>query len=545
MEWLADSFAGFSAVTQRLFRRCVQCPDIAPSCPSCEADEVCTQISASCVDCASNKCVKIQESGATDTGEGNRSSDGPNVGAIVGAVGGGLVFVAIVTFLVWKYFIRNRQHMEEDDGQFDEDVMANEKMPAEYDAQRDVRSSTHTSVSRASTALTRASNFIQIAYIPGVTNRSGPGEPPSPDLLVPPVPPIPMATTGGSGTNSYASDDQHFFVPDLRDSTLSGFSLASGADAYGRQSISPSLARSSVATTVYQHNAVVSPTPAQTVMRGKAAVVSVKPGQSNGQTDAGYDSADPPSLPPLNHAALGLSSTSPLRQPGSGPGLNVPSHLRTGRRQGHSRGGSLQSIRERTDGEPASTGLDRANSGRSSQTAEKPAPLNLARSGAGGWSRAPVDENVPGSPNSWLAPASPAGEASVPSSARPPVAEGANGLRYSNVTTIHDTPAPNQSPFADNANRISPGSSPGWGQDEGLAPRSYFPQGSASTSGTSSSSSRNQGVRPAKENMGKLAVVIEEAMKRASSVPMHRGLGGRSDRDDSPFSDEYTVDRRL
>ena len=396
-----------------------------------------------------------------------------------------------------------------------------------------------------STALSRASNFIQIAYIPGVTNRSGRGEPHSPDLLVPPVPPIPMATTGHSNANSYASDDQHFFVPDLRDSTLSGFSLASGADTHGRQSISPSLARSSVATTVYQHNAVVSPTPAQTVMRGKAAVVSVKQGQTNNPAETDHISAAPPSLPPLNQVPLGLSSTSPIRQPGSSSGLNLPPHSRAGRRQGHSRGGSLQSIRERTDGEAVAGSLDRANSGRSNRTIEKPAPLSIARSGGGGWSRAPADEDAPASPNSWFAPGSPSGEDSVPSSGRPLMMDGVGGLRQPNVTTIHDTPAPHQSPFADNANWGSPGSSPGLEQDEGLAPRSYSPQGSTSTSGTASSSSlRNQGARAAKENMGKLAVVIEEAMKRASSVPSHGGLGGRRDRNDGPFSDEHTVDRQ-
>ena len=436
--------------------------------------------------------------------------------------------------------------MEEDDGQFEEDEAIAEKMDDGYDAHRDIRSSTHTSVSRASTALSRASNFIQIAYIPGVTNRSGRGEPHSPDLLVPPVPPIPMATTGNSNANSYASDDQHFFVPDLRDSTLSGFSLASGVDKYGRQSISPSLARSSVATTVYQHNAVVSPTPAQTVMRGKAAVVSVKPGQTNNSTETGHISAAPPSLPPLNQVPLGLSSTSPLRQPGSGTGLNLPLHSRAGRKQGHSRGGSLQSIRERTDGEAVpGTSLDRANSGRSNRTVEKPSPLNIARPGGVGWSRAPADEDAPGSPGSWFAPGSPSGEDSMPSSGRPLMMDGVNGLRQSNVTTIHDTPGLHQSPFADNANWASPGSSPSLEQDESLAPRSYSPQGSTSTSGTASSSSlRNQGARAAKENMGKLAVVIEEAMKRASSVPSHGGLGGRRDRNGGPFSDEHKVDRQ-
>jgi hypothetical protein len=51
---------------------------------------------------------------------------------------------------------------------------------------------------------------------------------------------------------------------DLRDSTYSGISDRT------------SYARNSVASTIYGKNAVVSPVPAQTMIRGKAAVVSVK-----------------------------------------------------------------------------------------------------------------------------------------------------------------------------------------------------------------------------------------------------------------------------
>jgi protein OPY2 len=131
---------------------------------------------------------------------------------------------------------------------------------------RDARASTHTVASIASTVLTRASNIIQIAYIPGVTNRSTPS---TPAPLVPPVPPIPVALT--SPTDSAAGyEDQHFFMPgDLRDSTYSGMTDRT------------SYARNSVASAIYGKNAIVSHVPAQTVIRGKAAVVSVKSSGAN------------------------------------------------------------------------------------------------------------------------------------------------------------------------------------------------------------------------------------------------------------------------
>jgi hypothetical protein len=57
-------------------------------------------------------------------------------------------------------------------------------------------------------------------------------------------------------------EDQHFFLPgELRDFTYSG--LTDGRRSYARTSITPSLARSSVATTLYWNNALVSPLSAQ------------------------------------------------------------------------------------------------------------------------------------------------------------------------------------------------------------------------------------------------------------------------------------------
>ncbi|OCL11217.1 hypothetical protein AOQ84DRAFT_196871 [Glonium stellatum] len=270
-------FAGedFEIALRTLFRRCVQCPnDTAPSCPTCPSGQMCAQTPNNCLQCASTSCVP-QTVDPTNT-TSNKSS-GPNVGAIAGGVVGGVAFIAILTFIVWKCLKGRKQQYEEGSWQ-QVDVPVEKSDPNDFTTRRDARSSTHTVGSVTSSILTRASNIIQIAYIPGVTNRSGPG---SPDLLVPPVPPIPIATSPSTALSSpYSAEDQHFFVPgELRDSTYSG--LTDGRSSYARTSITPSLARSSVATTIYRNNAIVSPLPAQTIVRGKAAVVSVKSNGTN------------------------------------------------------------------------------------------------------------------------------------------------------------------------------------------------------------------------------------------------------------------------
>jgi len=213
------------------------------------------------------------------------SNSGPNVGAIAGGVIGGVLTIATITYLVWRFCIKpQRQQYEQEDWVEDELV---EAAPAEkaFTMQRDARASTHTVASLASTVLTRASNIIQIAYIPGVTNRSAPS---TPGLLVPPVPPIPIALSSAGSSPRY--EHEHFFMPgDLRDSTWSGMSDRT------------SYARTSVASTIYGKNAVVSPLPAQTVIRGKAAVVSVT---SKGSGSPGELA---PPVPSVNYSKYSLN----------------------------------------------------------------------------------------------------------------------------------------------------------------------------------------------------------------------------------------------
>ncbi|KAJ5234086.1 uncharacterized protein N7469_005852 [Penicillium citrinum] len=237
----SSPLAGFSPANS-LFKRCKSCGP-APSCPSCPSGQICTMTSQTCDTCSETKCIDNGSSSSAPSDSGG----GTNVGAIAGGVVGGVAAIAILLFLIWWFVIRKRRNQD------------GAEKNNNFAAARDERKSTN---SIASTVLTRASNVIQIAYIPGVTNRSPPETPAS---LVPPVPPLPGA-----------APDQHFFMPgDLRDS--------SWTTTTGHQSISPTL-RSSVATTIYRNDAIVSAVPAQQISRSRANIVSVhntSPDQDN------------------------------------------------------------------------------------------------------------------------------------------------------------------------------------------------------------------------------------------------------------------------
>lgn len=206
---------------------------------------------------------------AVNTPQSSKQESKPSTGAIAGGVIGGVAVIAIVTYLVWRFCIKAKRHHEskEEDGQFDDALDGDQS----FAARRDQRASTHTVHSIASTVLTRASNIIQIAYIPGVMNRATPT---SPTVLVPPVPPIPIAVSGSSQASTPSgTEEQHFFVPgDLRDSTYSGYSGFSDRTSFARTSYAP---RSSIASTIYGKNAVIVPPP-QTGMRIKPTVVNLK-----------------------------------------------------------------------------------------------------------------------------------------------------------------------------------------------------------------------------------------------------------------------------
>ncbi|PSK42296.1 hypothetical protein B9Z65_4210 [Elsinoe australis] len=215
-------------------------------------------------------------------------SSGPNVGAIAGGVVGGVAFVAIATFLVWWFWIRPRREFDDYDEDWEEEEH-HEDVKSQFREERDQRASVHTVHSVASTVLSRASNMIPIAFIPGVTNRDG-------TTGTPPVPPIPAARSFSPSplSSQYTAGDAIFFSPgDLRNSAYSSTSTLDNRKTFiGRPSISPSLARESVASDIYHDDAGANPMPAQQVVMTRPNMVSLKSGNSVPTTSAGSVNSD-------------------------------------------------------------------------------------------------------------------------------------------------------------------------------------------------------------------------------------------------------------
>jgi protein OPY2 len=479
-----------------IFRRCLACPDVTPSCPKCASDETCSLSSGSCTSCASTSCIK------TSTLDGNSGSHKPPIGAIIGGVIGGVAVVLIVTFLVWRFCIRNRRR-EYDEQAWSEYDEAAEKSRDRFTMNRDARASTHTVGSIASTVLTRASNVIQIAYIPGVTNRSPPE---SPGIMVPPVPPLPLASMSSSSNSTpRINQEQHFFMPgDLRDSTWSDLS-----ENDSRQSITPSLARDlsrdSVATTVFRDTAVISPNPTQTALRGKAAVVSVKTG-SGQTTPTGTPRTGTPPLgaheftPP--NKALASSNSSIVARAISAKAIQVkksPSQTRVPTR--------MNSVENSTDEVTDST-LPRSASKSNSIASHSRAKKYLAGPTIG-----TISDDSDSDPHErshrFL-------------SERP--------RESTPLTIIEDSPAVQQGPFADNP---QPPSSTG--SSTGVNPE--IP---------SCNPTHDGGPSHRHKKSRSLSELIQEATRRASRASI-TGLGsyetvpGSAKRDLSPFDDENEV----
>ncbi|GAO14350.1 uncharacterized protein UV8b_07521 [Ustilaginoidea virens] len=277
---IARDLAQVEEILKGIARRdeCVQCDDSSKlKCPACPQGQICQfTVPMNCKQCAKSFCMKDDVppnpggGGGGGGDSGSKGSSGPSAGPIAGGVVGGIAAIAIITYLIWRFVIKPKRASNPHHPGYETEAGAARHMEKDDGSRMTRRSSTHTVHSIASTVLTRASNIIQIAYIPGVTNRATPT---SPSVLVPPVPPIPMQHSGGGGgggggQSSSAQGDQHFFVPgNLRDSTYSGISAFSDRTSYAP--------RSSIASTIYGRQAQVQ-SPAQTGMRAKPTVVSVR-----------------------------------------------------------------------------------------------------------------------------------------------------------------------------------------------------------------------------------------------------------------------------
>lgn len=450
----------------------------------------CSVSTKSCTSCAVSTCVKIGS--VSPSPNPTPIHKAPVAGAIAGGVIGGIVVILLTTWLVWRFCIKRRRE-EFDETSWPEESFGPEKGGDQFTLHRDARASTHTVGSVASTVLTRASNTIQIAYIPGVTNRSVES---SPDLLVPPVPPIPAASNQSSNASTpHFTQDQHFFMPgDLRDSTFSDFT-DDGRSSFARLSIAPSMARSSVATTIYRNNAVINPVPAQTVTRAKAVAVSVNPSGKNSPTDTPRAGTPPVPTVDQRHVQRSFNTASPIvARIGTPKAVTVtksPSTNTTNPSTGHDMTNNEQSrtplVKKVSVTEPVQhTG---AYSTFDDASSDEETPHVEARKSLMGHARSsPEAVVVENTPSSWKSPFK------TPSS------------------------PPETKPSALNSSSLSP---PNTGRD---------------------------GRQHKHKNSGSLNQIIEEATRRASREPRHGGLGsvggatpGSWKKDAGPFSDAHVA----
>lgn len=258
-------------------RECAQCGSSSQlECPKCPRGQVCQYfVPTDCTQCPQAVCT--DDSPQPASGSKGSGGGGPSAGPIAGGVVGGVIVIVALTYLVWRFLIKpKRSNMSQ--SMYEPNAKASRGVEKDSASRMTRRSSMHTVHSIASTILTRASNIIQIAYIPGVTNRATPT---SPTVLMPPVPPIPMQHTGPDRSPNQA--DQHLVLGNLRDSTYSGISEFSDRTSYAP--------RSSIASTIYGKQAQVQ-SPAQTGMRAKPTVVSVKSGSGGGPNTPPVPSID-------------------------------------------------------------------------------------------------------------------------------------------------------------------------------------------------------------------------------------------------------------
>lgn len=496
---------------RNLFKRCVNCPDTFPSCPDCAAGEKCSLVPRNCDQCARTQCIggaAAASSAGSDPPAPTTSNSPSPAGPIAGGVIGGILVVIIVTFLVWRFCIKKRREEfdQNEQNEWTDTKAETEKHDDEFAMRRDARASTHTVGSIASTVLTRASNIIQIAYIPGVTNRSVES---SPDLLIPPVPPIPAASPSMStvSTPQPGQHDQHYFMPgDLRDSTYSGYT-ADDRTSYARSSMTPSMMRSSVATAAYRDNAVINPVPAQKIIRGKATAVSVKSNEKN-EKNSPVDSprsATPP-MPPLNlPTAASMNTHSPIV----------------------ARLGTPKAV---TVTKSTSNNNLKANSPLNPSTVKSPSLISSESS------RRPLEK--------------PQRRVSI----QDPNRHDANSSTFDDASSSdEDHPSPQEQSLMGHNRRLSGsknGVSPLSWQSPFKSPSSAPDLRHASPAISSTSSSPDSQAKEKKQKhkrSGSLNQIIEEATRRASREPRHGGLGSvgsitnwRKD-GQGPFSDDHAA----
>lgn len=396
---------------------------------------------------------------------------------------GGVAFVALIVFFLWRFWIKKRREQQELEAEeWEDDDIAQQKHVSQFNAVRSDQASTRTRGSLANSILSRASNIIQIAYIPGVTNRNGSGH--NSMLANAPVPPIPARYAQTTPKSPLSNEgDALFFRPgSLRGSTYSdGSSVRSGNQRdtqYTRQSITPSLARQSVMSDVYRDDASVEPMPATQVVRAAPRMVSVKQSQASSPSESEMSGGSGNSGHGVKVMVPGESSASATAPKGSGSSFAKATQITVGKGKG------------------------RFPVAQSSSNASSPMPARHTPAIS-----SPLIETANESEDD---------EDEHARARRSLVNATARAADPSPLTQ------PLESPFFDPSDVQVP-----------ISPTETKPNPYAAMS----ASVRNERPRRGERGPGDLSAIIEEAAKRASQDPEHEGIGGK--RDQSPFSDVY------
>lgn len=173
---------------------CVVCPD-TPSCPVCGTNEQCAMTTQTCLECPTTYCLTISDNY-------NETKSDSLTNAQVGGIAGGLsAFVLIILAgLIYYLFKKVRanaqtdfelginEEMKELTGLFDDDYDYKDSGPMNTNLRtnrrRTLTNSEYKRMSQNSlstvtnSVLTKASNVLNIVYVPGVTS-SRPAKPPS------------------------------------------------------------------------------------------------------------------------------------------------------------------------------------------------------------------------------------------------------------------------------------------------------------------------------------------------------------------------------
>lgn len=220
---------------------CVICDSI-PSCPECNSDEQCAMTTQTCSECPNTYCVK------NSVIRNSTKSDDSLSSAQIGGIAGSLSSLVFVLFLIGSYFLYKKYKNKIKNGEFDEELKNLNELTNDLDDNNNGNISNNnneneknsnyvygngnqdfnkrmsqTSFSTmTNSVLTKASNVLNIAYVPGVTST----RPTKYSNLPKRNTRRPMTSIYSRGVSVYSKDT---YFSDLENASIHGGKIATKA----------------------------------------------------------------------------------------------------------------------------------------------------------------------------------------------------------------------------------------------------------------------------------------------------------------------------